>query len=191
MYGNNESYNNSLDNSKGKALCIEVLSQLIPVPAGSVYVRIQPPGFIPPDEELYVEYLKSSVLLMYAEICQSSGLVSQLSQGFVSNGNPDISAKTFFIAQNYRFIGFVNVSFYNDHFSSSSGFFLNDDIDRVIENSIPIAVVQELSGFTFVQTECGGFHLVQHGHVAFDFWSGHPSYAKEAIVFTPIHINRD
>ena len=176
-----------------------VYSSPQPVPPGSRGTRIQPPGSVPPAEELYLEYI-STVLQQHIDMALApidrGGRWSnlQVSQGFVTNGNPDTNARTFFVTHNGYYLGFLLVTYYDGRFISHLNRSSNENITIIISDNIPIAVIELPSGDVFVQTEDSSFHLTSPDRIPVDFGSDFPEifdipHEKAVVVLTDLLVD--
>jgi len=166
-----------------------------PLP-GSRAERIQPPGSVPPSEELYLEYIGTALqqhIDLFLAPADRGGQWSnlQVSQGFITNGNPDTNARTFFVAHNGYHLGFLSVTYYNGRFISNISRSSDENIAAIISDNIPIAVIELPSGDVFIQTKDNWFHLTTAHRIAIDFGDNLPEifempHEKAVIVFSYI-----
>jgi len=92
-----------------------------------------------PSEISYFAYI-NYVLPRYLSLKPGDYSNVQISQGLVVNGNDDENSRTFFVANNAKYIGLLVVTHVDGIFHSSFGFDENAIIDAVIANGIPISL---------------------------------------------------
>ena len=114
-----------------------------------------------PDAAEYISYINDVLPRYFGSTLESKNDYSstQISQGFIVNGNPDENSRTFFIADNGEYIGLLFVTNINGIFHSSFGLDDNENITAAIRNSVPIALFVLDIGAVFVQTEDSEFQL--------------------------------
>jgi len=187
-----------------------VYSSPQPVPPGSRGTRIQPPGSVSPAEELYIEHI-GTVLQQHKDLFLApedrDGRWSnlQVSQGFITNGNPDTNAQTFFVTHNGYYLGLLMVTYYDGRFISNFGRasflaclieFSNENITTIISNNTPIAVIELPSADFFIQTEDNLFHLTSASRNPICFGGDFPEifdivHEKAVIVFSDLFTDNE
>ena len=106
-----------------------------------------------PSEISYFAYI-NYVLPRYLSLKPGDYSNVQISQGLVVNGNADENSRTFFVANNAKYIGLLVVTHVDGIFHSSFGFDENAIIDAVIANGIPISLYVD-NGVVNIQMKYG------------------------------------